>query len=86
MPETPDPLAQSLTLRVAAEVRAEIARQQMTHSRLGELIGLSQPQITKRLNGVMPMDTAELEKIAAALGVPVDRFLAVPASLPAGAA
>lgn len=78
MNEMPAPMPQSLTLRVAAEVRAEVGRQQLTHQRLGELIGLSQPQVTKRLNGVLPMDTAELDRIAAVLSVPVDRFLSAP--------
>lgn len=78
MNEAPAPRTQSLTLRVAAEVRAEVGRQQLTHRALGELLGLSQPQVTKRLNGVIPLDTAELDKLAAVLGVPVDRFLSTP--------
>lgn len=78
MTETTARMAQSLTLRVAAEVRAEVARQQLTHRALGEKLGLSQPQVTKRLNGVLPLDTAELDRIAEVLGVPVDRFLATP--------
>lgn len=86
MPENTAPIAKSLTARVSAEVRAEVARQQLTHRELGERLGLSQPQVTKRLNGVIPMDTTELDRIAAALGVPVDRFLAVPGALVAGAA
>ncbi len=76
--------ARSLTLRVAAEVRAEVARQRLTHSKFGELLGLSQPQVTKRLNGVIALDTAELDRIAEVLGVPVERFLTAPAA--AGAA
>ena len=80
MNEAPAPTTQSLTLRVAAEVRAEVARQQLTHRALGELLGLSQPQVTKRLNGVIPLDTAELDKLASVLGVPVDRFLKTPSA------
>ena len=86
MTEQPTPMTQSLTLRVAAEVRAEVARQQLTHKWLAEQLGISQPQVTKRRNGVLPMDTAELDRIAVALGVPVERFLGTPAPLSAGAA
>lgn len=67
--------AQTLTMRVAAEIRAEVARQRVTHRELGRRINLSQPQVTRRLNGRLAMDTAELERIAQALGVSVDRFL-----------
>lgn len=80
MPETPAPLTQSLTLRVAAEVRAEVARQQLTHKQLADQLGISQPQMTKRLNGVLAMDTTELDRIAEILGVPVSRFLIAPAT------
>jgi transcriptional regulator with XRE-family HTH domain len=85
MTEPTAPTTQGLTLRVAAEVRAEVARQRLTHKRLAELLGLSQPQITKRLNGVIAMNTTELDRIAEALGVPVERLLSAP-SVPAGAA
>lgn len=86
MPQNTATMTQSLTARVSAEVRAEVARQQLTHRELGERLGLSQPQVTKRLNGVISMDTAELDRIAIALGVPVDRFLAAPGATAAGAA
>lgn len=75
----------NLTLRVAAEVRAEVGRQQLTHRGLAELLGLSQPQVTKRLNGVLPFDTAELDRVADVLGVPVDQFLVAPSVAPASA-
>ncbi len=61
----------SLTLRVAAEVRAEMARQHMTQTRLAEVMGISQPQVGQRLKGQIAFDTDELERIADALGVPV---------------
>lgn len=86
MTEPTAPTTQGLTLRVAAEVRAEVARQRLTHKRLAELLGLSQPQITKRLNGVIAMNTTELDRIADALGVPVERLLSAPSSVQAGAA
>lgn len=78
------PIPQTLTQRIAAEVRAEVARQRVTHRELGDRIGLSQPQVSKRLSGALPMDTVDLERIANALGVPVDRFLTTPT--PASAA
>lgn len=64
----------SLTLRVAAEIRAEMARQRMTQVRLSEALGLSQPQVAKRLKGEIAFDTTELETVARTLGVPVTHF------------
>ncbi len=84
MTQEPEPIAQSFTARVAAEVRAELVRQKLSHRQFAERVGISQPQISKRLSGELPMDTAELERFAAALGVPIERFLTAPS--PASAA
>lgn len=84
MNETGVPFRQSLKDRVATEVRAEVARQRLTHRELGERLKLAQPSVTKRLNGVIPFDLVDLERFAEALGVPVDQFLA--AQTTAGAA
>lgn len=84
MSETPTNSSQTLTQRVAAEVRAEVARQNVTQEHLARVLGVAQPNISRRLTGKQPFDTDELDKLAVAFGVPVDRFLTVPAS--AGAA
>jgi len=84
MTETPPGMTQSLTQRVAAEVRAEVARQNVTQLELARILEIAQPSVSRRLNGKFPFDTDELDKLASAFGVPVDRFLSVP--LAAGAA
>lgn len=78
MTETPAGIPQSLTQRVAAEVRAEVARQNATQQDLSRILKVAQPSISRRLNGKHPFDTDELDKLAAYFGVPVDRFLALP--------
>jgi len=69
-------MTESLTHRVAAEVRAEMARQRVSQRKVGEVLGKSQPQISARLRGEIPFDTAELEQLAQTWGVPVSRFFA----------
>lgn len=74
-------MTQSLPHHVAREVRAEMGRQRMTHQQLAEALGLSQPQTTKRLNGVIEFRPSELEAAAELLGVPVVQFFSgAPAS------
>lgn len=68
-------MAQNLTHRVAAEVRAEMGRQRATQRSIGEILGISQPQVSKRLLAEHPFNTRELDKLADAWGVPVERFL-----------
>lgn len=60
---------------VASEVRAEMARQGMTHRTLAEHLGIDQAAVTRRLNGQVVIDVGELERIAGALDVPVTNFL-----------
>jgi transcriptional regulator with XRE-family HTH domain len=67
-------MTQTLPTHVAAEIRAEMARRRMTQRELGEILDLPQSSISKRLQGQTPFNVAELEKVAAALNVPVSRF------------
>lgn len=67
-------MTHSLPQYVAREVRAEIARQRMTHRQLAEALGVSQPQVTKRLNGDIEFRPSELELLAELCGVPVTQF------------
>jgi transcriptional regulator with XRE-family HTH domain len=60
---------------IAAEVRAEMARQQKLQSALGELLGLPQQSISRRLRGEIPFRAEELVRVADWLGVPVSQFL-----------
>jgi transcriptional regulator with XRE-family HTH domain len=61
--------------RVAAEIRAELARQEKPQLQLAELLGISQVSISRRLRGQTAIDVNELSKIAEYLGVPMSQFL-----------
>lgn len=58
-----------LTDLVAAEVRAEMGRQQVTQVTLARRIGMSQQSLSERLRGKTPFTTDDLEKVSGALGV-----------------
>jgi transcriptional regulator with XRE-family HTH domain len=78
------PSADSLAGRIAQEIRAEMSRQGITQESLATRLGWTQRKLSYRLTADHPIDAAEVEAVAAALGVPVDRFLA--ADTTAGAA
>lgn len=61
--------------RVAAEVRAELARQKVTQREVGEFLDLVQPAVQLRLAGKRPFRVEELITLADKLGVPVARFI-----------
>lgn len=65
----------------AVEVRAELARQRKSASALAKDLGVSDMYMSRRLNGRVPFDLAEIERVAAALAVPVQQFL-IEASAP----
>lgn len=54
---------------VAAEVRAQLARQRMSASALAKALGKSEMYVSRRLRGEMPLDLDDLERIASALEV-----------------
>jgi transcriptional regulator with XRE-family HTH domain len=68
-------MTQGLTPRVASEVRAEMARKRVSQRQIGEVLCISQPQVSERLRGEIAFNTNELEKIAEFLGVPVTNFM-----------
>lgn len=67
----------TLAETVAAEVRAEMGRQRIPATALAQELGVSDMYLSRRLGGdkPIPFDLAELERIAAALGVPASQFL-----------
>lgn len=65
---------------VAAEVRAEMARQHKSQTTLALDLGVSQAFLSRRLSGGVPFDIDELDRIARVLEVPVTRFLCEEAS------
>ncbi len=64
------------TRRIAAEVRAEMFRQDVSQRDLADRIGWPQPRLARRLTAAVDFRVGELERIAEVLGVPVAQFLA----------
>jgi transcriptional regulator with XRE-family HTH domain len=60
---------------IAAEVRAELARQGRSKKDLEDLLGVSRQAVWSRLAGVVPFTTEELVKVAQWLNVAVAKFL-----------
>ncbi|WP_422751376.1 helix-turn-helix domain-containing protein [Micromonospora sp. WMMD1219] len=63
---------------IAAEVRAELARQRKTQRDAAEILDLPQPSVQLRLAGKRSFRAEELTTLADALGVPVAQFLTTP--------
>ena len=61
----------SLVRAVADQVRIEMFRRGTTQRQIAEILGLSQTQVSRRLQGLVELRLSELERIAAAMGVPV---------------
>lgn len=78
------PTGGGLREAVVVAVRVEMARQGVTQTRLAELTGLSQAYISRRMTGDTALDVDDLDKVAAALGVPAAAFF--PTCATAGAA
>ncbi len=68
-------MASRLAGQVAAEIRAELARQRRSGSWLARQLGQSQSSFSRRLVGDLPLDLSELERIAAVLDVPLAQLL-----------
>ena len=62
--------------KVTRAVKAELARRGMNGSDLVAPLGLSRNAVYSRLRNESPFDTAEIEKIAAALGTDVGTIFA----------
>lgn len=67
-------MAENLTLRTAAEVKAEMARQDVKQRVVAGWLGISQTQVSARLRGRIAFNTDELGLIAQHLDVPVTQF------------
>jgi hypothetical protein len=80
-PKTEDigPTPEDLWRRIAACVRAELARMHVRApaALVGEILGLHRNTITDRLNGHTPFYAWEIWKIAKTLDIPVARLLDV---------
>lgn len=61
--------------KVAAEVRAEMARQNISQVALGNLIGHNQPWVSLRTNGNVPLTLDAIHAICDGLGITVIELL-----------
>lgn len=68
------------------EVRAEMARQQLTIADLSERCGLSVPQLNRRLTGAVEITLADGFLIADGLGVPFSALVSRAEQQPKAAA
>lgn len=59
---------------IAAEVRAEMSRQNKTQDDLAAVLGLSQQTVSPRLRGLRSFRAEELKVVADWLQVPVSKF------------
>jgi transcriptional regulator with XRE-family HTH domain len=60
---------------VAAEIRAELARQKISQTTVAIALGVSQAGASRRLSGQTPMDVNDVVRLAELLHVPASRFL-----------
>ncbi|HEY3435955.1 MAG TPA: helix-turn-helix transcriptional regulator [Solirubrobacterales bacterium] len=56
-------------------MRVLIARKRLSGVQLAKLVGVSQPYLSRRLNGAVPFDLNDLELITDALGVTLEDLL-----------
>lgn len=61
--------------QIAAEVRAEMARQRRASRDLAALLGIDQGSASLRLQGERSFRAEELARVAEWLGVPVSQFI-----------
>lgn len=62
---------------VTANIRAEIARANLTQTHLAEALGLTQQSVSDRMRGRTPFTVDELLLVAALLNIPVTRLVDV---------
>lgn len=63
------------TTALVLEIKAEMARQQLTAADVAELCGLSVHQVNRRLTGAVELTVADSGLIATALHVPLYRLM-----------
>ena len=65
----------TLSERIAEEIRVQLARRNISAAELARRTGLKQPYLSRRMTCEVEFDTADLERIAAALDVPVSDLI-----------
>lgn len=56
---------------ITAEIRAEVARQQVATSSLATQVGMTAATLARKLRGDRPVTLTEAQSLAQALGVPL---------------
>jgi transcriptional regulator with XRE-family HTH domain len=69
-------MADDVSRRVGAAVRAEMARRGKNQRKLAEHLGLNQTSVSQRLRGELHFTASELVSLAEFLDVPVALFFA----------
>jgi transcriptional regulator with XRE-family HTH domain len=69
---------------VAAPIRAHLAVRNISGSDLARRIGLTQPQVSRRLHGRLPFTSDDLVVIAEQLDITIVELLQMPKSAPVG--
>ena len=54
---------------IAANLRAEVARQNLTQQQMADRLGVGQWWVSRRLTGEVPVTAADLTRFAEALGI-----------------
>ena len=68
-------MTSSLAATVAAEIRAEMGRQQKSQEDLADVLGIARSVISLRLNGHRSFKLAEIEQLADYFGVPITSLI-----------
>lgn len=71
-------MASKLAAFVPAQIRAEMGRQDINATRLAQMLGESDTWVGRRIKGRYAITLDDLDRIAAALDVPVHTFMPVP--------
>lgn len=71
-----------LRTAVAAEVRALMGRYNVNQTKLADVLGVTQTQVSKRLRGLIPFDVDELDVMAGYFRVSVTELVGGPANSP----
>jgi transcriptional regulator with XRE-family HTH domain len=68
-------MTSSLAATVAAEIRAEMGRQQKSQEDLADVLGTARSVISLRLNGHRPFKLDEVQRLADYFGVPITALI-----------
>ena len=74
-------MSETVTERVAENVRVEVARLKLSQKAIADALGISQSSANRRYLGITPFDVEELYTMAAVLGCHVSALLPAEGSL-----